>query len=147
GPASPIISSASRPSPDNSLCLRTAVLNMKGIADGLRDLGVRHGDKLLVHSSLSRFGYVVGGAKTVIQALLHAVGVEGTVLVPTLTGTHRDSPEHPPHFDVRTTPCWTGKIAEVLRQWPGALRSLGPTHSVAGLGVDAPHLLAGHEDC
>ncbi len=121
--------------------------NTKIIADGLRTLGIRVGDSLLVHSSLSALGRVEGGAETVIRALLAAVGPEGTVLVPTLTGTQKDGPKHPPRFDVRTTPCWTGRIPETLRQWPGALRSLGPTHSVAAVGPDAQRLLVGHEDC
>ncbi len=82
-----------------------------------------------------------------IRALLAAVEPEGTVLVPTLTGTQKDGPKHPPRFDVRTTSCWTGRIPETLRQWPGAVRSLSPTHSVAALGPDAQRLLAGHEDC
>ncbi len=122
-------------------------VDAKIIHDGLRNLGVQSGDRVLVHSSLSKFGYVEGGPETVILALLHTVGPEGTVLVPTLTGTRRDGPKHPPRFDVRTTPCWTGRIPETLRQWPGAVRSLGPTHSVAALGADARRLLVGHEDC
>ncbi len=122
-------------------------VNTPMIAEGLRNLGIRSGDRVLVHSSLSKFGYVEGGAGTVILALLHTVGPEGTVLVPTLTATRRDGPRHPPRFDVRSTPCWTGRIPETLRQWPGAVRSLGPTHSVAALGADSRRLLAGHEDC
>lgn len=126
---------------------RYCMTNMKAIADGLLNLGIRRGDRVLVHSSLSKFGHVEGRANTVIHALLHAVGPEGTLLVPTLTGTRDDGPERPPRFDVRSTPCWTGRIPETLRQWPGAVRSLGPTHSVAALGPDARHLVAGHEDC
>ncbi len=117
------------------------------IVDGLRSLGIHPGDKVLVHSSLSSFGYVLGGAKTVVESLLQTVGPEGTVLVPTLTGTRKDSPENPPYFDVRNTPCWTGIISETLRKWPGAVRSLGPTHSVAAFGPDARWLLEGHENC
>jgi len=122
-------------------------ITVSTIVDGLRKLDIREGDRLLVHSSLSRFGHVEGGAKSVIRALLYAVGASGTVLVPTLTGRRRDGPQQPPWFNVRATPCWTGRIPETLRQWPGAVRSLGPTHSVAGLGPDARRLLVGHEEC
>ena len=122
-------------------------VGVETIVDGLRGLSVRAGDRVFVHSSLSRFGHVRGGAETVIRALLHVVGEEGTILAPTLTGTREDGPTHPPQFNVQTTPCWTGIIAEKLRHWPGAIRSLGPTHSVTGLGPDAWRLLSGHEDC
>ena len=44
---------------------------------GLRELGVAPGSVLQVHSSLSRLGYVEGGAETVIDALLEAVGPDG----------------------------------------------------------------------
>jgi len=123
------------------------MVNMQIIVESLRDLGIRPGDRVLVHSALSKFGHVEGGAGTVILGLLDTVGPEGTVLMPTLTATRGDGPRHPPRFDVRRTPGWTGRIPETLRQWPGAVRSLGPTHSVAALGADSRRLLAGHEDC
>ena len=86
------------------------------IINGLKELGLKQGDTVLVHSSLSSFGYVDGGADTVIDALLETVGKEGTVLVPTLTGSEHLSAENPPVFDVRNTPCWTGKIPETFRK-------------------------------
>ena len=56
------------------------------IVQGLRELGLREGDLMVVHSSLSSFGYVVGGPDTVIDALLETVGPRGTVIMPTHTG-------------------------------------------------------------
>lgn len=50
----------------------------------LRALGVRPGDVLEVHSSLSSFGHVEGGAETVIAALKEAVTEEGTLFMPAL---------------------------------------------------------------
>ncbi|SDN03097.1 Aminoglycoside 3-N-acetyltransferase [Paenibacillus sp. yr247] len=40
----------------------------------LLKLGVRNGDILLVHSSLSSLGWVCGGAQAVLMALKQAVG-------------------------------------------------------------------------
>jgi aminoglycoside 3-N-acetyltransferase len=118
------------------------------ISHDLRQLGVRSGMELLVHSSLSRIGYVDGGANAVIDALLEAVdAAEGTLLVPTLTGTSADSPERPPEFHARESRCWTGTIPETLRLRPEAWRSLSPTHSVAAIGKSAFELTRGHEDC
>ena len=49
---------------------------------GLRRLGVEPGDSVEVHSSLSSFGRVVGGAATVVDALMGAVGPDGVILMP-----------------------------------------------------------------
>jgi len=120
------------------------MVSKNDIKKGLREIGIKKGDKLLVHSSLSSFGYVEGGANTVIDALIEAVGFEGTVLVPTLTGSAELSPQNPPVFDVLATPCWTGKIPESFRSRKNARRSYHPTHSVAGIGADVETLIKNH---
>jgi len=117
------------------------------IVEGLKNLGLKTGDIVMVHSSLKSFGYVVGGVDTIIDALLETVGEQGTVVVPTLTGSDKLSPENPPVFDVKNTPCWTGKIPEVFRKRKEAIRSLHPTHSVAAIGALAKFLTENHERC
>ena len=62
-------------------------------------LGLEKGSTLMVHSSLSKFGYVCGGAQTVIEALLETVGEEGTVMMPTQSWKNLD-PEDGVHWDV-----------------------------------------------
>ncbi len=114
------------------------------ITQGFRALGVKPGDCLLMHSSLSSFGRVEGGADTVIDGILDALGNSGTLLVPTLTGHEELSAENPPHFDLRSQACWTGVIPETLRQRPGAVRSTHPTHSCAAIGARAEELTRGH---
>jgi aminoglycoside 3-N-acetyltransferase len=121
-------------------------LTREALRNDFIQLGIRKGDTLLVHSSLSSLGFVEGGADTVIDALLDAVGPEGTVMVPTLTGSELFSPANPPTFDVRNTPGWTGKITETFRKRPEAIRSLHPTHSVAAIGRQAKFLTEGHEN-
>ena len=124
--------------------LRMEKMNRTEIADGLRRLGIAAGDCVLLPSSLKSFGHVEGGAGAVIDALLEAVGSEGTVMVPTLTGRREDSAACPPVFDVRNTPCWTGLIPETFRKRPRAVRSLHPTHSVAAIGPQAEFLTEDH---
>lgn len=115
------------------------------IARGFRDLGLERGTALLIHSSLRSFGQVDGGADAVVDGILDALGPQGTLLVPTLTG-HRDlSPENPPHVDLRTAACWTGAIPETVRKRPEAIRSTHPTHSCAAIGAHAEALTRGHE--
>lgn len=116
------------------------------ITQGLRGLGLGSGDRVLVHSALSSFGHVEGGADAVIDALLATVGATGTMLVPTLTGDESLSPQNPPVFDPANTACWTGRIPETFRQRPEAIRSLHPTHSVAAIGADADSLTRDHID-
>ena len=52
------------------------------ILDALADLGVANGQTVMVHTSLSNLGFVCGGAQTVIETLLEAVGSEGTIMMP-----------------------------------------------------------------
>jgi aminoglycoside N3'-acetyltransferase len=56
-------------------------ITQKDIEQGLRDLGLRRGDAVEVHSSLSSFGWVNGGATTVIEALMQVVGEEGALVM------------------------------------------------------------------
>jgi aminoglycoside 3-N-acetyltransferase len=117
------------------------------ITAALQALGLRTGNHVLVHSSLSSLGHVAGGAATVVESLLRVVGPDGTVLVPTLTGNEDVGPDAVVVFDVGSTPGWTGAVSECLRTWDGARRSRHPTHSVAALGAGADHFTRGHEDC
>lgn len=54
------------------------------IISGLRKLGVKPGMELEVHSSLKSFGYVEGGAITVIEAIKETVGSNGSIFMPSL---------------------------------------------------------------
>lgn len=94
----------------------------------------------------------------VIEALLKAVGDNGTLVMPSHTSDVSDpsSWEHPavpsdwwppiresmPPYDPRVTPTLgMGVIAENFRSWPGVLRSNHPTSSLATLGPRASEIL------
>ncbi|MET8447210.1 AAC(3) family N-acetyltransferase [Streptomyces sp. NPDC005209] len=131
----------------------------------LRRLGVKTGEILLVHSSLSSLGWVNGGAVTVVQGLLDALGPQGTLAVPTQTGDVSDpavwsNPPVPeawweriratmPEYDPLLTPSReVGVLPETVRTWPGALRSAHPQTSFAALGPRAAEIVEGHApDC
>lgn len=66
-------------------------LNKQDLINGLCKAGINKGDEIEVHSSLSSFGYVDGGAENVISALKEAVGDNGSIFMPAL----RLSPELP----------------------------------------------------
>lgn len=132
------------------------------ILEALEKLGGCKGQVLMVHTSLSSFGYVCGGAQVVIEALLEAVGREGTIMMPTqswknldpATGVHWEVPEscwplireNWPAYDKNITPTNTmGAVAEMFRQWPGTVRSDHPARSVAAWGKEAAWLTADHD--
>lgn len=123
------------------------MVDAEQIGSALMLLGLRRGHHVLVHSSLSSMGHVVGGAPTVVRALLNVVGTTGTVLAPTLTGHEHIGPHEDVVFDLAGSQAWTGAIAETVRTWDGARRSAHPTHSVAAIGAAAQRLTEGHEDC
>ena len=113
------------------------------ITRDLRALGVRDGATLLVHSSLSSLGFVMGGAATVIDAVRAAIGSQGTLVLPTHSWERAGRGDFT--FDIRTTPSCVGAISETFRTMPGVIRSLHPTHSVAAIGPRARALIEGHE--
>ena len=68
------------------------------IIDALKEIGLQRGDSVMVHTSLSRIGYVCGGAQAVIEALIEVVGDEGTIMMPTQSWKNLD-PETGVHWD------------------------------------------------
>ncbi len=107
------------------------------VAD-LRKLGVKRGMDVMVHSSLSAIGYVEGGADTVIDALLEAIGEEGTLMMPSFN--HRGAQVYNP----LTTPTTNGAIPDALWRRKEAARSLHPTHAVAAIGPKAAEYCCEH---
>lgn len=116
----------------------TAEVTREQLAGGIRAMGVRPGDLLLVHSSLSSFGRMAGGAEAAARALVDAVRPDGTAFVPVFYWG--DEP-----FEPETTPSHVGAITEAFRKLPGARRSLCPSHSVCGIGPAAAEMFAGHD--
>ena len=116
------------------------------IARALHAAGLRVGDTVLFHSSLSSMGTVVGGAEAVIDGFLDAVGPMGTVAVPTLSSwrglNERDRVWD--HWSIADTPTYCGLIPETFRRRPEAVRSNHYTHSVSAIGPRAVALTANH---
>ncbi|HOG49383.1 MAG TPA: AAC(3) family N-acetyltransferase, partial [Lentisphaeria bacterium] len=133
--------------------LRSNGLDQAAIVSALKRVGVRAGDLLLVHSSLSGCGPVQGGAATVIQAIRDAAGSEGTVLFPTFTrpfiflgSAVNRSYQYRPFDASDPEQLWTGEIPRaLLRDHPGIRRSRHITHSWAGFGPLAAACLDVHE--
>ena len=135
----------------------------RSLLQDLRRLGVRAGDLVMVHASLRRLGPVVGGAAVVVQALLDAVGPEGTLLAyvdfePFFDLDELSGPGEPgqagrddtvadiPAFDPRIARAALdhGVLHEVMRTWPGARRSSHPDAGVVAIGPRAEWLVHEH---
>lgn len=140
----------------------TSLRTRDSLAADVSDLGVLRGGTLLVHSSLRSLGWVAGGQVAVVQALLDALGPEGTLVVPTQTGGNSDPAawsrppvpqewwqpirDHLPAFEPLISPSrGMGLVAELVRTWPGAVRSQHPVSSFAAVGPAAPLLMATHD--
>lgn len=106
------------------------------------ELGVRPGSVLAMHSSFKSLGPVEDGPETVLDALLQALGPEGTLMVPTPTYNMVKWTGEP--FVQDSTPSRVGLLTELTRKRPGALRSLHPTHSVTAIGPMARELTENH---
>lgn len=121
------------------------------IIEALRKADVNNGDLLFIHSSLSSFGNIAGGADTVIDAFIEAVGPTGTLLFPTFTepyiyfeGNCIKSKSYRPNDGMDPNLICTGRISKAFLKRSGIVNSAHATHSVAGLGPLARNCLAEH---
>lgn len=116
--------------------------SIDGLSEAFRATGLEVGDHVIAHSAYRSLGGVEDGPRGVIKALLQVIGSSGNLMLPTFNYAPADRT-----FDPDETPGLTGIIPELGRKWPGAIRSLHPSHSVAVIGPDAEALTAGHLDC
>lgn len=58
------------------------IITKDDLIHAFESLGIKKGMILEVHSSLSKFDHIVGGAETFIEALIEAVGYNGTIVMP-----------------------------------------------------------------
>jgi aminoglycoside 3-N-acetyltransferase len=106
------------------------MLTFDNLVTEFRALGLEAGDTLLVHSSYKSFGGVEGGPQTVIDALLHTLTPEGTLIMPNFNFDFcRGEP-----WDVRTTPSHMGILTELVRKDPRSCRLFHPIYSFAIIG-------------
>ena len=104
----------------------------------LRALGVKPGMDIMVHSSLSQMGHVMGGADTVIDALLAAIGKKGTLVMPSFNHSSVEV------FNPLATPTTNGTIPDAMWRRPDAVRSLHHSHALAAIGPKAEALTRDH---
>lgn len=127
-----------------------------------KKLGINPGLVVIMHSSLSKIGWTVGGSVAVIEAMMQILTPEGTLIMPTFSGDNTDPSqwENPPvpkswwevirnempAYHPKITPIrGMGTIIEIFRKWPKVIRSNHPTSSFAAWGKYAEHITKNHE--
>ena len=116
------------------------------LIEEFQKIGLRKGDCVLVHSSLSKIGHLENGPKTFVDALIETIGVKGHILMPTSPNNEYQLTyiRNTPVFDVLNSPSKTGAITEYFRKMPNVVRSLHPTEPVSVLGPKSQEIIKGH---
>ena len=115
------------------------------VVEQLRGLGIPRGCVLLVHTAFSVTGPIEGGPDGLIDALLEAIGPEGTLVMPSWTDDD-DEVFDPAAYEVDDH---LGVVADEFWQRAGAVRGTHP-FAVAALGpradevAGAPFVLPPH---
>lgn len=123
-------------------------LSRERIASDLRKLGMRRGQDVLLHATLSALGPVDGGPAGVLDAIRAVAGPDATIMAPAypMSGTMYEWMTNPLPFDVRRSRSYMGAISEHMRSLEGARRSGHPTHSVVAIGPLAEMYTARHHE-
>lgn len=116
--------------------------NKQQLKDQLESMGLKGDETILIHSSMKSIGEVDGGADSVLDAWMEYFK-DGLLLLPTHTWktVNADNPVYNP----QTTPSCVGLLTNMFMKRDGVIRSLHPTHSMAGYGKSAAEYLAGEE--
>ncbi len=114
-------------------------VNREQLLAGLRALGLQAGDNVIVHTALSSFGHIEGGAPAALDALLSLLGPRGTLVMPYFFLLYDGVFDyaHPPST-------YTGALPRLLYSHPGSLLSMHPSHPVVAFGPAAEHIVAEH---
>ena len=134
----------------------TTALTKKEIVELLRANGLETGMIVEVHCSLASTGYIVGGAQTLVDALMEVVGYQGTILMP-VHSAHNSEPtfwknptvdcelagkirEAMPAFHRKESDVDMGSVTENFRRREGVVMSSHPTYAFAAWGKYAKFL-------
>ncbi len=125
---------------------RRPLIEPSQLEETLTKLGIKKGDSVLVHSGISNIGKIKAGIGGIFERLRERIGPQGLLLFPVFPfGTlMHDYLESAPSFDTTTSPSKMGTLTEIALSHPDRIRSIHPTHSIAGFGEQARAMLADH---
>ena len=107
----------------------------------LQRFGVPRDGVLTVHSAIAKLSRQGFRAEHLVEALMDYMR-DGNLFMPTMTW--RAVTVENPNWDEIETPSHTGVVTEIFRTRYASVRSIHPTHSVAGLGPAARLLTSRH---
>lgn len=136
-------------------------ITQESLVKDLIELGLKAGDIVIVHSSMSKIGWITGTSVAVINALMEVLTTEGTLVMPTFSTDYTDPenwqnppvPEewkpiirdHLPAYNPKITPTrGMGRIPETFRNYPDTIRSEHPQCSFTAWGKHKSFICSEH---
>ncbi|MBU1734268.1 MAG: AAC(3) family N-acetyltransferase [Verrucomicrobia bacterium] len=120
------------------------ILTKKNIQNGLRKLGIKSGDKVILHSSFLSLGHVQNGPGTVCKALMELVSPQGVVMMPSFNHYGIVEPGARGYYDPKTTPTTNGVVPDTFWKMKNVYRSLDPSHPFTVWGHAAANYVKNH---
>jgi aminoglycoside N3'-acetyltransferase len=114
------------------------------LVNDLKQMGVVEGDTLFVRASLGKVGRVKGGGQTILDALLTAVGTDGTLVSLAYTDCFLLRAKSDYVFD-QNTESTAGSLPNLMLKHAKAFRSLHPTNSIVAIGAKAAQITSDHD--
>lgn len=105
--------------------------------------GVEKGDVLNLKVSLRAIGKIEGGANTLIEAFIDAVGPEGTIVSDSFIATQFKSSKDIKLTD-QNTPSYAGALTNSMVKHPKSFRSTHPIQKFVAIGKRAEELMGNH---
>jgi aminoglycoside 3-N-acetyltransferase len=122
------------PVDDGVITSRSSIIS--SLACDWRDSGIKLGDTVLIHSSVTRLTSrlrrvgVVVSVQDILDSFRAAVGASGTLLLPTFNFEFAAGKQ----FDIRTTPSHMGALTETARIHAESVRTGHPIYSFSVIG-------------
>ena len=138
------------------------VVSKKDFIYAFKKIGIKQGMDLVVHSSLSRMGYIVNGPKDIIDALSEIINLKkGTIILPSHSSQLSDPRQwarggfskaekekirlNMSYFDKKfTLPSNRGILSNHILNYKSAYRSDHPLNSFCGIGKNAKKIMSQH---
>lgn len=115
---------------------------MPKIYEYIDSLGIKHGDILIVHSSMEGLKAASPNPDEIINYLLNLIGTDGTLVFPTFPIINlKNIPGKIQTYNPKKTLCWTGALPNAFLKREGVVRSLFPYNTLAALGPRSSEMM------